>query len=432
MAQIWKPREKIVKARIDFLQKDNAFFGNIAIRLKLVEATWLPTAGVDGYHFYYNPDFIDRLDLEETKFVVAHEVMHCVYEHFLRVGSRDKRLWNQAGDYVINLELKDLNVGRIPSNAKFLDPKWMAEHPKQAAAIGNKPMCLIDEKFRDMASEEVYDILMQEKKDGKNDRGDSFDVHLDPNGDADGDGDETDQEGKKGRIKLTQDQLDRLSDEMRRAIMDAAKVAEEQDGAGNVPAGVKRLIKEWTDSKIDWRELLNCTIQSVLRSDYTWQRPSRKSFHSGCYLPGMDNDQTAKVHVAIDTSGSISEDMLRDFLSEIHGIMEQFTDFELWVWCFDTETYTVHRYGPDNIDELDDFQMEGGGGTDFVCNWKMMKDEDIVPDQFVMFTDGYPWNSWGDEDYCDTLFIIHGNENITAPFGVSVYYDKAAEAAKRK
>jgi predicted metal-dependent peptidase len=429
MSHVWTPREKIVKARIDFLQKDASFFGNLAIRLKLVECYWLPTAGVDGYHLYYNPDFIDRLTVEETKFVVAHEVMHCVYEHFLRRESRDARLWNCAGDYVINLELRDLSIGSIPNNSKFIDPEWSKKYPKEAKKVAAEPMCLIDDKFRNMGSEEVYDILKKDEEGGKGRKGDAFDSHIEPGqGNAEGD-----EEGKEGPVPLTDEQKARLSDDLKRAVMDAAKTAEEQDGgAGKVPMGVKRLIEEWTKSVIDWRDLLTRTIQSVLRSDYTWQRPSRKSQHSGCYLPGMANDQLARVHIAIDTSGSISHGMLRDFLGEVNGIMEQFSDFELWVWCFDTATYTVHKYGPDNLGDLAEFEMEGGGGTDFLANWEMMKESDIVPDQFVMFTDGYPWNSWGDPEYCETLFVIHGSDTIEAPFGLSVYYDKEKEGTTGK
>lgn len=425
MSHNWTPREKIVKARIDFLQKDASFFGNLAIRLKLVECHWLPTAGVDGYHLYYNPDFIDRLTVEETKFVVAHEVMHCVYEHFLRREGREPRKWNCAGDYVINLELKDLNIGSIPNNSKFLDPEWVKNNPVEAKKVGAEPMCLIDEKFRNMITEAVYDALEQEEKQGKGRKGDAFDSHLEQ---GDGEPDDGDESGKSGPIPLTDEQKARLSDDLKRAVMDAAKTAEEQEGgAGKIPGGVKRLIDEWTKSIIDWRDLLTRTIQSVLRSDYTWQRPSRKSQHSGCYLPGMDNDQLAKVHIAIDTSGSISQQMLRDFLGEVRGIMEQFSDFELWVWCFDTQTYEVHKYGPDNLDEIDDFQLAGFGGTLFECNWEMMKEEDIVPDQFVMFTDGYPCDGWGDAEYCQTLFVIHGREDIVPPHGLGVYYDKVKE-----
>jgi predicted metal-dependent peptidase len=126
----------------------------------------------------------------------------------------------------------------------------------------------------------------------------------------------------------------------------------------------------------------------------------------------------------------MSDKMLKDILGEVRGIMEQFMDFRMRVWCFDTETYTVHEYNYDNVDEIDEFELEGGGGTDFECNWEMMKREDIMPDQLIFCTDGYPCGSWGDEDYCETVFLIHGGgakANIVAPFGDTVYYEEAAK-----
>lgn len=427
------PAEKIVASRIDFIYKDCVFLGTLALRLKVVECDWLPTAGTDGIHLYYNPHFIGKLSVAETKFVVAHEVMHCVYEHFFRRNGRDPEIWNWAGDYVINLELKDLNIGSIPTNDKFLNPEWRKENPEKAKEIGAQPMCLLEEKYRGMASEEVYDILEEEqKKKGKSNR-QSFDIHIEPgHGPGQGDG-KSDPTGKTGPVPLTKDQIDRLPEELRQAVMDAAKTAESVgSGAGRLPGGVKRLIDEWTDSQMDWRELLVNKIQSTLRSDYTWARQSRKSQGSGFYLPGMLNDEEVSVDCAIDTSGSMSSEMLADLLGEVKGIMEQFAAFKLRVWCFDTTTYTVHEYTPDTLDEIDDFEIEGGGGTLFECNWEMMREQEIMPDQLVIFTDGYPCGSWGEEDYCETLFIIHGSKDIKPPFGTGVYYDKEKEAKARK
>jgi predicted metal-dependent peptidase len=116
--------------------------------------------------------------------------------------------------------------------------------------------------------------------------------------------------------------------------------------------------------------------------------------------------------------------MLRDFLSEIQGIMEQFTDFEIQIWTFDTKVYNRQVFGPSNIDDLVEYDLQGGGGTDFDVNWTFMKHEEIEPNRFIMMTDGYPWNSWGDEDYCDTIFLIHGNDSIIAPFGITCYYEE--------
>jgi predicted metal-dependent peptidase len=229
-------------------------------------------------------------------------------------------------------------------------------------------------------------------------------------------------DGSECPIPMTDEEKESLEREWKEAATNAARTA----GAGNVPAGVKRMIDEMTAPKMDWRELLNTQLKSLLKNDYTFMKPSRKTWGMGdVILPGMDTEETVDVAICIDTSGSISNDMLRDFLSEVQGIMEEFETFHIKLWFFDTETYTVHEFNSDNISDLtdSDFEIEGGGGTEFACNWDLMKEMDYCPNQLVMFTDGYPWGSWGDPDYCDTLFVIHGSKDIEAPFGISVYYE---------
>ena len=463
MAQKWTPEEKLVKARIDFIHNDCVFLGVLAMRLKLIDATaWCPTAATDFVHMYYNRDFIDRCSLDETKFVIAHEVMHNVYDHQTRRDGRDPMLHNMAGDYVINLELKDLSIGSFPSSQTMMDPKFEellkelnpAGYKKFKKEFAGKPGVLCEQKYAGMPSEEVYEILKKDKEENGDSGQSGHDMHMDPNsgpgegdgepgecedcnGTGKGDGEDgecescggtgQDNSGKTGPIPISKEQLDRIPDQMRKAVMDAAKVAETASGqAGNVPLGVKQLIDEWTDSKIDWREYLNNVVQSTLKSDYTWMRQSRKSMSSNYYLPAMDNDDMVSVDIAIDTSGSMSNQMLRDIMGEVKGIMEQFADFRLRAWCFDTETYKIHEYGPDTIDEVDDFQLQGGGGTYFECNWDMMKEEDLLPDQLIVATDGCPCGGWGDEFWCPTVFLVHTYPEIEAPFGETVHYEEAA------
>jgi predicted metal-dependent peptidase len=122
-------------------------------------------------------------------------------------------------------------------------------------------------------------------------------------------------------------------------------------------------------------------------------------------------------------SGSISNEQASDFITEVKGIMQQFTDFKINIWCFDTKVYNHQEFTSDNSEDIDEYQVVGGGGTLFEANWDFMKSNDIEPKKFIMFTDGYPGSSWGDEDYCDTLFIIHGTKSIVPPFGQVAYYD---------
>ena len=114
--------DKLVTARIGLLLK-HPFFGNLATRLKLVNADdWCPTAATDGRHFFYNTKFIDSLTPKESEFLFGHEVLHNVFEHMLlRIGDRDPMLWNVAADYAVNQILKDGQIGEMPKDAKGKD-----------------------------------------------------------------------------------------------------------------------------------------------------------------------------------------------------------------------------------------------------------------------------------------------------------------------
>jgi predicted metal-dependent peptidase len=112
-----------------------------------------------------------------------------------------------------------------------------------------------------------------------------------------------------------------------------------------------------------------------------------------------------------------------DFITELKGIMDEYKDYNIKLWCFDTKVYNEQDFDGYSGEDILSYEIMGGGGTDFMCNWAYMKDNDIVPKKFIMFTDGYPWDSWGDDNYCDTLFIIHGNDKIVPPFGSHAYYE---------
>jgi predicted metal-dependent peptidase len=158
-------------------------------------------------------------------------------------------------------------------------------------------------------------------------------------------------------------------------------------------------------------------------------RPNRKGWHMNAILPGTNYDETIDICVAIDMSGSIGDDQARDFLSEIKGIMQEYQEFNIKLWCFDTQVYNEADYNAYTITEFDEYQPKGGGGTEFDANWDYMKEHDIQPKKFLCFTDGYPFGSWGDEGYCDTVFIIHGNDKIVPPWGEVAYYEFAKEPA---
>jgi predicted metal-dependent peptidase len=160
-----------------------------------------------------------------------------------------------------------------------------------------------------------------------------------------------------------------------------------------------------------------------LKNDYTWSRPCRKTMASGVYLPSMNYDETIDIAIALDMSGSITNAQAQIFLSEIQGIMSEYKDFAIKLWTFDTKVYNEQDFTSDNNDDLMSYEIMGGGGTDFMCNWRYMEDNNITPKKFIMFTDMYPYSEWGIEDYCDTIFLGHGTTSIVAPFGETIYYE---------
>jgi predicted metal-dependent peptidase len=190
------------------------------------------------------------------------------------------------------------------------------------------------------------------------------------------------------------------------------------------------MIGELTEPKMDWRQMIRVSLESNLVNDMTFMRPNRKSQFTNVFLPGLKKDNQIDICVALDVSGSIGADDSRDFLSEVQGIMDQFDNYRIRVWCFDTQVSGYDEFTSDDGRSITEFEMTGGGGTDFMCNWEYMIEQDIEPDQFIMFTDGEPWNSWGIEDYCDTLFLVKNPyRKPVAPFGQTVYYENQMETA---
>jgi predicted metal-dependent peptidase len=389
-------RERLVTARIGLLLR-HSFFGNLATRLTLINADeWCSTAATDGLKFYYNSRFIMMLKPKEVEFLVGHEVLHVVYDHMGRRGTRDPQIWNIADDYAVNADLKRHKVGQF---------------------ITTVP-CLYEQKYDGKAAEEIYDDLMKnvQKIDINSLVDQMIDDHMDGEGEGDGEGD---QEGKGKRPKMSPEERERVRQEVKQAIINAAQSAE----AGTLPLGVERLIKQHTNPVMPWRELIQTNLTSAIRTDFSWMRPSRRSWHMDAIMPGMTPGEEIDVVVAIDMSGSISNHQAQAFLGEIGGMMDAFDGYKVHVFCFDTDIYNPQDFNSESMDTIDEYEPAGGGGTDFDAIFDYLKKVGNVPKRLICFTDGYPCGSWGDADYCDTTWIIHGDPDPNPPFGTYALYD---------
>lgn len=384
-------KEKIITARIGLLLK-HPWFGNMATRLTVQSADdWCPTAATDGRHLYFNTQFFNSMSLKELEFVIAHEILHCAFEHMMRTEKRDRMLYNIACDYVVNNVLVRDRIGEKPNGIKI----FVSSH------------------YAGWSSEEVYDDLYENaEKISISDVGELLDEHL-----GWGEG-SNESNSTNGRPVLSKEEMDELRNEIRENMISAAQAV----GIGNTPLEIRRLINDLTESKMNWREILQQQIQSMVRIDYTFSRPSRRSGNTGAILPGTQRENALSVAIALDMSGSITNSQVRDFLSELQGIMDQYTDYVIDVWCFDTQVYAHETFRTDDGEDMTKYQATGGGGTDIGCNWEYMKNNDIMPQKLLVFTDMYS-HTFGDPLYCDTIFINHGRPDFHAPFGMTIFYE---------
>lgn len=393
-----KAKQAILAARVALVLR-HGFFGNLAMRLRLMNAdTWCETAATDGRHFYYNSKFINMLDTGQMMFLFCHELLHCAYDHMSRTGSRDRRIANIAMDYIVNADCINNNLGK---------------------KITVVPV-LYERKYDGWTWEAVYDDLMKNvKKISMDELAEMMlDDHLDGEGEGDGDGDK---DGKGKRPKLSDAERQAIKDEFKEAMLSAAQAS----GAGNLPGGIRRMIKDLTEPKIDWREFIRQQIQSTVKNDYTYSIPSKKNFQTGFSLPSMLKQTQIDVCIGLDTSGSITDEMARDFFSEVKAIMDTFEDHRIHLWCWDTQVHNPQEFTAHGNDDIMDYEIKGFGGTDPTVCWDFMKNEGIEPKLLLMFTDGEVWGDWGDPDYCDTVWIINNrhNKTIEPSFGRYAYYD---------
>lgn len=408
-----KIMDRIYACRLRMMQ-NHPFYSSLALRLDYKEVDWIPTAAVDGKSFLFNKHFINALDDSELLFLMAHEILHLVLKHLTRRNRRDHQLYNAAADYVINYMLVRDKIGKFPEIGGLYDPR-----------------------FADMYTEQVYTILEKEQQDSGEGPGNNFDVHIsiEKGGDS-GSGDggsssssdhDVDEDGNVS-VSMSEDEIEELEAELTSAIIEAAKVQNMKD-AGKMPGEIARLIQEYTEPKIDWRIFLAETANGQVKNNYTRSRPNRRfpMAQYGVAIPTLYSEDHVEFSLAIDTSGSISQTMLQEFVSEVRGIVDTYSSFEVHIWCFDTKIYNYKVFTQDNIEEMDYYEVKGGGGTDFEVNWSFMKEIDHVPTCFCLLTDGYPWKSWGDADYCETVFIIHDQQAISsrvkAPFGMTLYFN---------
>ncbi len=423
------------------LLKDFPFWGILSMGLRLVEdkSGFINTLATDGRHMFYNAEFVMRLNRGERVFGVGHEILHCLFSHSgesnrgmyhadftIKEKDAEKRKENEfkakvcnfAADYIVNDELVLGQVGALITTINILH----------------------DTKFRGWSFEEVYDYLMENPDEMPGD-GQQFDQHIeieitDEDGDGKSDGGDS-KDGKNGggtKVKMSRAEYEAMKKEWKDNTMRAAAAQKEAEArgecAGSLPAGVQRFLDELTKPVVNWKTMLRRYVMQTMMYDYSFARPNKALFNEGFTIPGFRSPQDMlDIVIAVDTSGSISQDQLTAFVSEMDGIMKSFPAYNIQAWCFEGNVVqdsicTIKRH-EGTFEDISKFaeRIGGGGGTDFECNWTYMKEKRIKPKLFLFLTDGYPFGSWGDPRYCPTIFLIIGNPGTNAPFGLSIHYE---------
>lgn len=360
----------------------------------------ISTACTNGRDERYGRAFVKELRDVELNFLVAHEGYHKMYRHLTtwrKLHDEDHNLANQACDYVINLQLQDID----PNETLIAMPRYK-DGPHKGERMG-----LVDERFRGMNAKQVFDILKQEKKEngGDGDGDGGFDVHdwADAKGMTDAD--------KKELLK-------EIDQAIRQGIMAQQKIA--GTGAG----GLDRELEGLLEPKVDWREMLREFVKATCNAKdaSSWRRPNRRFLSTGTYMPSMIGEKVGHLVVAIDTSGSIGGSELAEFLSEVKGIAEEVNPevVDLLYWDCEVAGHEVYEGGAvSNI--VSSTKPKGGGGTSPSCVSAYLKEKNIKPECIVVLTDGYVGSDWGSEWTAEVLWCIVGGNTEVAPNGKTVH-----------
>jgi len=352
------------KAKIQLMARpDSAFFTAVLFSLRTIFDDSLPTAATDGKKIWINPKFFLSLDRDEQVFVLIHEAMHVAYMHMGRLQSRDMRRWNWACDYVINLQLVQRGF-KMPS------------------------MGLLDYKYDGMSAEQVYDLL-----DGSELSDEYIDLKLPEN---------------------PEELEEHVNDVLVRARIQSRAA---NDKPGTIPGDIEVYLDRLLNPKLPWQTILRKWFQARAKNDYYWNKPNRRYFPKHI-LPSLAGVKMINAAVAVDISGSVSDEEFERIASEVHGIMKTLRPDKITLLQFDTRIISVDILK--NANDLMKVQFSGRGGTHIgpVMNWANKH----RPELLLIFTDG-GFYSHGASTKIPTVWLIHNNPNWTAPFGKVVHYE---------
>jgi predicted metal-dependent peptidase len=385
---------RLQKARTALLL-DHPFFGSLLFRLKGRESRSIKTMATDGISLFYNPYFVDSLNAATLCGVLAHEVLHPGLQHHLRRSGRDPKRWNEACDYAINPILLDAGL-RLPEGV------------------------LVDDRFREMSAEQIYNQLQTEAEQEPGDLDDTQETgghgaaSLDA---APGDSGEPSAPVTNGGIgqvldaPVADEETPTAEEQAREwsvAVNQAVTIAKQ---AGKVPAGIERTLDGAVEAAVDWRELLRRAWSETTPADYSWMRPNRRHIWTELYLPGVVREGVGEVAIAVDCSGSVNSRQLRLFEAEVRSILEGQRPQRVYVLYFDAVVHKVETFEAGHQVSL---SPVGGGGTEFGPCFEWLDEHGVRPQTLVFLTDLYGSYPDSEPEY-PVLWASTGGRR--APFG---------------
>jgi predicted metal-dependent peptidase len=374
------------------------------------------TAKTNGRDAFYGRTFVDMLSDKELAFLVLHENMHKCYRHLTTwraLYEVDRSIANQACDYVINIQLRDMDTGET-----------MIAMPRDKQT--RKNIGLIDERFRGMDTKQVFDILMKEKeKGGGGEEGDE------PGGGGE-DGEQTDsgsdssgldEHDWQGAKEMTAETIKELTQEIESALRQGGIYA------GKVGGNMLRSVQEMLEPKVDWREVLRRFVRTSLkdRDSPSWRKAHKNYLWQDIILPSIVGKRMKHLVIAMDTSGSIQGEMLSLFMGELNKVVTTTNPDRVDVLYWDTEVagHETHKGAAKSI--VSKTKPKGGGGTDPDCVPAFMLDKKLEKaDALVVLTDGYmtsdprKWAGLG----LPILWCIIGSDSFKIPRGQVVCVTK--------
>jgi predicted metal-dependent peptidase len=370
---------------------DKPFLGALVLRLPMHAAKpdWCPTTATDARAFFYNPDYIASLTLDQTQFMLAHEALHCALSHFARRQHRVIHKWDLACDYAINPLLIDDGLKPPPNALVMPFYKGMTAEEIYPLIDDNDESETLDKHAydRDNQSRGSKSRLDEKDLDQGQRQQSQPDQSEGPQGKEGGDRNaqpplENREGGGAGEPEpLTPDEQETLSVQWQQRMAGAAQQAMQ---AGKLGGELKRLIDHLLQPQLPWRMLLARYMTAVARDDYSYARPSRRE--CDFVLPSLRSRQMDLV-VAIDTSGSIKDSEMEEFIDEVDALKGQVRARVTLLPC----DAALCEGAPFRFEPWEQFcrprDLKGGGGTSFLPVFHWVAKEGIQPDLLVYFTD---------------------------------------------